>query len=192
MNVKINKKKMNNILYLCSLILILISIIIRTYKKYAPKKVEEVTVTDLKEGTYNVFDNNIVLCGSVTIESNDSGILLSLDGNEITGINIIDKKYKLKPIKYDKIQMIPNKIYSETYYFYKSEGEYVLLLKGKTEDFFLLRSNKDKIKNKNFYLISVLDEKDYNGIVKYANQLEIFKACAVNIDVNRYTCYFFQ
>ncbi len=189
---QMNRKKINNILYICILLLNIVSILKIINKRNAPKKITEVSATDIQDGKYSIFDDNIVLSGNVTIESNEEGILLSLEGNEINGKNIRNKDFQLKPIKFDKIQMTPVTTFFETYYIYKSEDEYVLLLKGKEDDYFTIKNNREKVKNKNLYLISVLDKRLYNSIVNYANEVEIFTACAVRNNENRYTCYFFQ
>lgn len=165
---------------------------LKYYKQVSVKNPEIISVYDIKEGEFDIFSVDHKICGNIKIqiEANNE-IIINLIGEEIQGENIIHKKYKLKPVNYVNFHMKPVTTNLETYYLYDTGESYIILLKIRKKNRYLVE-NYDKKKNVNLYVIRELSYEKYKYMLEFSNEMELHVNASLSIDQNRYTCFFEQ
>lgn len=163
---------------------------VKIYKDNHHKNQNYVSALDLCSGEYQLLTAKQEHCGNIDIKSNKDSIIVSFKGDQIKGEDSIGKNYVLDSIEYENITMTVNTINSETYYFYKTENSYILLLKIKNDPLFV--NHFDLKKNAKLFLLCELYDEDYEFLLEYANSMELYKRCYVRIDSSRYSSFFIQ
>ena len=174
------------------LVFIVLVICIKIYKQSHPKVPQIISAMDIKEGYFDIFSIEHNNCGNIKIQKEaNNDIIINLKGDEIKGENVVHKKFRLKPVNYIDFHMKPITTNKETYYLYDTGESYVILLKIRRKNYYLIE-NYDKTKKVNLFVIRELSYEKYEYMLEFATEMELHENACLSIDKNRYTCFFEQ
>ncbi len=171
-------------------IFIILLIGIKIYKQTHPKEPQVISALDIKEGTFSLFTEELSECGSILIKKiNDNDIIINMKGDEINGINVLNKSYKLKSVFYDNYYMRPKTTNYETYYLCDTGETYVILFKIRGKNKYFVSGLKNK---KKLFMLCEVSYSEYDFMVNHSDSMELQNRCNSSVDTNRYTCFFEQ
>lgn len=163
---------------------------IKYYKQFYPKIPDIISALDIKEGFFVLFSKEQNECGNISIQRiNDNDIIISMKGDEINGINVLNKSYKLKSVFYDNYYMRPKTTNYETYYLCDTGETYVILFKIRDKNKYFVSGLKNK---KKLFMLCEVSYSEYDFMVNHSDSMELQNSCNSSVDTNRYTCFFEQ
>lgn len=172
------------------IILIVLVIIGKSYRKTHPKVPSNISAVGISEGNYTIFDKEHNECGKLSIKKmNNETISICINGNKIKGLDTINKPYTLNSINYNDIILKPITKGYETFYLGDTGKSYLILLKIRKENDFLIKSFIRE-KGDEIYVFSEVSYDYYDYLVKSSNKnMEIHQICCVSIDKKEYNCF---
>lgn len=190
MAVKWMRKKDLMIRIPTTIILIVLVIIGKTYKRTHLKLPDNISAVGIADGNYSIFDIEHNACGNLSIKKlNNEDIAISINGNKIKGLDTINKPYTLNAINYNDITMKPITKDYETFYLGDTGKSYLLLLKIREKNDFLIRSFIRK-KGDEIYVFSEVSYDYYDDLINFSNKnMEIHQLCCISIDEKDYNCF---
>ena len=174
-----------------TIILIVLLVIGKYYKKTHPKLPDTITAVGIAEGNYSIFDIEHNECGSLCIKNinNDDDIVISIKGNKIKGLDTINKSYTLNAINYNDITMKPVTKDYETFYLGDTGKSYLILLKVREKSDYLIESFTRE-KGDEIFVFSEVSYDYYDYLINFSDKnLEIHQICCVSIDKKLYNCF---
>ena len=173
-----------------TIVLVVLVIAGKYYKKTHPKIPANISAVGIAEGKYSIFDIEHNECGSLQIRKlNDEDIAISINGNKIKGYDSINKPYTLNAINYADIPMKPVTKDYETFYLGDTGKSFLILLKIREKSNYLVKKFTRE-KGNDIYVFSEISYEYYKHLLNYSNMnMEIHHRCCVSFDDNLYTCF---